>query len=109
MDAVKEALLEQKIDDLAVRFDRAEHRNWEEHRDVRVEIQALRTDLGTEIQAVRTDLGTDMKAVRTELGAEIGELRGDIQHLSRTVALGFASIAASAVGGFAAALLTHAL
>jgi hypothetical protein len=87
MDAVKEALLEQKIDDLTPRFDarfdhvdarferleawfqQAEKRNWEEHRDS----------------------------------------RADIQHLDRTVALGFGSIAASAIGAAAAAIIANAL
>jgi hypothetical protein len=94
MDTVKEAVLEQKIDDLALRFDRvedrirdSEERNREEHRNAQ--------DRNLE--------------EHRQFRSDIGDMRGDIQHLSRTMALGFASIAASVVGGFVAVLATHAI
>jgi hypothetical protein len=40
--------------------------------------------------------------------SEIGELRGEVQHLSRTMAFGFASIAASVIGSVAAVLISQA-
>jgi uncharacterized coiled-coil DUF342 family protein len=90
MDAVKEAVLEGKIDGLALRFERADQGNREEHHEMRGEIREVRS----EIRDVR---------------GEIRDVRGEIQQLNRTLALGFASIAASAVTAFFAAVIANAV
>jgi hypothetical protein len=85
MDAVKEVLLEQKIDDLSARFDRAdarferfEERNREEHGEIRGEIRELRVDTN-----------------------------GALRDLNRTIIFGFASIVAGVFGGIAAAVIAN--
>jgi len=94
MDAVKEAVLEQKIDDLTLRFERAEERNREEHRQIRGEIGEVRSDL--------RDVRSDLRDVRSDL-------YGEIQHLNRTMILGFASITASVIGAVGAAIVANAV
>jgi len=91
MDAVKEAQLEQKLDDLSLQFERAEQRNREEHREIRAGVATVRTDLGAEIKGLRA------------------EMNEGFRDLHRLLFLGMASFIASIVASVAAVIVAHSL
>jgi hypothetical protein len=80
MDAVKEAVIGERLDEFGRQFARAEERNREEHSEIRAEIRELR-----------------------------GETDGGLRELHRTMIFGFGSIVASVAGSAVAAILSHAL
>ena len=108
MDAVKELVLEQKIDGLTARFDQVDARF--EQVDARFEqidarFNRVETRLGARIEEAEKRNHEEHGLIR----GEIRELRADFRDLNRTLVLGFASIIASVVGGVAAAIVANAV
>lgn len=48
-------------------------------RDLRTEIQGLRTEMRTEIQGLRTEMQTEIQGLRTEMRAEFQNVRTEIR------------------------------
>jgi hypothetical protein len=110
MDAVKEAVLEQKIDDLSLRFDGfearfelAEERNHREHREIREEIGGLRTEVREQFGGLRTEVREEIGGLRTEMNEGFRELRATMTAFNRTMLAIFGSVFGTAVAGLVVA------
>ena len=69
MDAVKEAQIEQRLDDLSRQFARAEERNYEEHREIRAEIAGLRAEMNDGFRAINTAMHSYNRTLIVTMGS----------------------------------------
>jgi hypothetical protein len=73
MDAVKEAQIEQRLDDLSRQFQRAEERNREEHceirGDLRAEIGGLRAEMNDGFRSIRAGMDSYNRTLIVTMGS----------------------------------------
>lgn len=88
---MRESWTDERMDDLSKRVDDG--------------FRGVKADMRTEFASVRAEIG----GVRGDMRTEFASLRSEIASLNRTLALGFAGIVASVLGGVVAAFVAHAL